>query len=97
MRHIDNKVIGFSSRSEAAVFVYNGAYPVGNAFQHFIGVLSSVTLIYEMEVIDIDDQGIHLFSRMILIEPLTVAIEILPCVKAGKAVVFCLADDHAAF
>ena len=97
MGAIRHERVSFASADDAASFVYSGEKLVCDAAQHFVAVIRAEAFVDEAEVVDIDDDGIHVRVYVVVVELLGVLVEVLAIEQASQLVALRFGDDEPVF
>ena len=97
VRTVDHKRVRIPAADDPAGVLHHFTHLLADLAQDLVSVGSSVPLVDDMEMVDIQNNGIHIYIRMILVELFRIAVEIFPVVQSGQRIPFRRLDDIPVF
>ena len=94
---IRHERVSFASADDATSFAHSGEKLVCDATQHFVTVIRTEPLVNEAEVVDVDDNGIHVRGAVMVVELHGILVKVLAVEQAGQLVAFGFRDDEPVF
>ena len=93
MGAVDQEGVRLTPAHDAALIAHHVPHPLADAAQDGVAAGGAEALVDHAEVVDVDDDSVHGRFRVVLVELLGVAVEILPAVKAREQVALGGEDD----
>ena len=97
VRAIGHERIGFPAGDNAIGFLHQAKDLLGYASEHLIAIRPSIPFVDHAEMVDVNENGVHLNVFVELVVLLGIAIEILPVEQPRELVTFRRLDDVAVF